>query len=58
MATIVYNANRNDVDTVWVAGRTLVENRRLRTADEAEVLAEGQRAAGAIYDKFRAGGPV
>ena len=25
---------------------------------EAEVLAEGQRAAGAIYDKFRAGGPV
>lgn len=58
VATIVYNANRNDVDTVWVAGRTLVENRRLRTADEAEVLAEGQRAAGAIYDKFRAGGPV
>ncbi|MBC5581032.1 hypothetical protein H8S23_05900 [Anaerofilum sp. BX8] len=32
---------RNGVDTVWVAGKVLAEGRRLKSADEAEVLAEG-----------------
>ena len=45
---------RNDVDTVRVAGKALAEGRRLKSADEAEVLAEGQRAASAVYGRSRA----
>ncbi len=55
VATIVYNANRHDVHTVLVAGKVLVEDRQLKTVDEAQVLAEGQRAATAIYRDYRAG---
>ena len=45
---------RNGVDTVRVADKALAERRRLESADEAEVLAEGQRAASAVYGRSRA----
>ena len=55
VATIVYNANRHDVDTVWVAGKMLVENKKLLPVEESWVLAEGQRAASSIYEDYKAG---
>lgn len=54
-STIVYNANRHDVDTVFVAGKMIVEKKELKTADQKEVLANGQRVATEIYEAFRAG---
>ena len=55
VATIVYNANRHDVDTVWVAGKMLVQEKRLLPVDESWVLSEGQRAASSIYEDYKAG---
>ena len=42
---VAYFANGNDVDTVIVNGQVLMEGRRVRTVDEAEVLEEAQREA-------------
>ena len=55
VATIVYNANRHDVDSVWVAGKPLVEHKRLLPAEESWVLSEGQKAASSIYEDYKAG---
>lgn len=52
IATLVYNANRNDVTDVWVAGEKVVSDGKLVKADEAEVLKEGQKAASAIYRTY------
>ncbi|MGH8453522.1 MAG: TRZ/ATZ family hydrolase [Nevskiales bacterium] len=38
LSQIVYTASRHQVSDVWVAGRRLLENRRLTTLDENEVL--------------------
>jgi len=40
---IAYFANGNDVDTVIVNGRVLMEGRRVLTVDETEVLELAQR---------------
>ncbi len=53
VATLVYNANRHDVDSVWVAGKPLVRGRKLLCADEAEILRDGQQIAGRIYESYR-----
>ncbi len=37
---IVYSANRNQVSDVWVAGKQLLDNRRLTSIDETGVLAK------------------
>ncbi len=42
---VAYYANGNDVDTVIVNGEVLMEGRRVRTVDEAEVLELAQREA-------------
>ncbi|MBN1922151.1 MAG: amidohydrolase [Anaerolineae bacterium] len=45
---IVYTCNGRDVDTVMVNGRIVVQNRRLLTADEAELAAEAQERGHAL----------
>jgi cytosine/adenosine deaminase-related metal-dependent hydrolase len=40
---VAYFANGNDVDTVIVNGEILMEGRRVRTVDEAEVLELAQK---------------
>ena len=40
---VAYFANGNDVDTVIVNGEILMEGRRVRTVDEAEVLESAQK---------------
>ena len=38
LSQIVYASNRQQVSDVWVAGKRLLDNRRLTTLDEAEIL--------------------
>lgn len=49
LSQLVYSAGRHQVSDVWVAGRRLLEDRKLTTLDEAAVLASahawGQRLA-------------
>ena len=52
IATIVYNANRHDVEFVMIAGEILVRERELLIADEAEILRDGQRTAMELYNQF------
>ena len=52
-STVVYNAGRGDVDTVMVDGELLVENRLLLRCDLSELLADGQRVASEIYDRYK-----
>ena len=54
-ATIAYNAGRGDVELVMVDGEILVEDHRLVRCDEKELLADGQRVAGEIYQRYKAG---
>ena len=41
---VAYFANGNDVDTVIIDGEVLMENRRVNTVDEAEVIVLAERA--------------
>jgi len=42
---LVYVTRGDDVETTIVNGKVLMENRRLLTLDEAQVLAEARRMA-------------
>ncbi len=42
LSHLVYAAGRENVDDVWVAGRRLLENRRLTTLDEQELAARAK----------------
>ncbi|MGD2145379.1 MAG: amidohydrolase [Anaerolineae bacterium] len=42
---LVYSAVASDVDTTIVDGHVLMENRRVRSLDEGEVIAQAQRSA-------------
>lgn len=44
-ANMVYSARGSDVDTVVVDGKVLMENRRVKTLDEEEVMLEAQKTA-------------
>ena len=44
-AALVYSARGSDVDTVIVDGRVLMENRRVKTVDEAEVMRRAEEKA-------------
>lgn len=46
---LVFNAHGGDVTDVFVDGRRIVEDRRLRTVDQAAVLAETQARAERIW---------
>lgn len=45
VANIVYSAQASDVDTVIINGKIIMENRRIITFDEQEVLEQADRAA-------------
>lgn len=49
VATLVYNANWNDVCFVMVAGETLIRDGQLTFADERQILEDGQAVADEIY---------
>lgn len=44
-ASMVYSANGNDVQTVIVDGKVLMENRQVKTLDEEEIMEKAQEAA-------------
>ncbi len=45
VANIVYSAQASDVDTVIINGNIIMENRRITTFDEEQVLEQAERAA-------------
>lgn len=45
LATIVYNANGNKIDTVIIDGRTIVRAGKVVTADEQAVIREASQIA-------------
>ena len=51
---LVYAANGREVKTVIVAGKTLVKNGQVLTADEAAVRAEAQLQAAAVAQRVTA----
>ena len=50
-AHLVFTANGDDVDSVWVDGVRLVEGRTIRSVDEASVIATGQAAAEELFER-------
>ena len=54
-STIVYNANRSDVDTVMIAGNILVEEKKLKNMDMKEIMRNAQKVASSIYEMHREG---
>jgi len=44
-ANIVYSANGNDVDTVIVDGKILMENKNVKTLEEKKVMLKAQKTA-------------
>jgi 5-methylthioadenosine/S-adenosylhomocysteine deaminase len=44
-ASLVYSAHGSDVDTVIVDGEIVMENRRVKTLDEASVIREAEKTA-------------
>jgi len=48
-AHLVFTANGDDVDSVWVDGRRLVAGKRVLSVDEAAVMATGQAAAEELF---------
>jgi len=48
ISQLVYAARGADVDTVWVRGQMVMENRRLLTLDEREILANADRIAARV----------
>jgi cytosine/adenosine deaminase-related metal-dependent hydrolase len=49
---IVYNANAEDVDRVWVDGRLVVDGGRVLAADEAKILAALQAGGDRMWPKM------
>jgi 5-methylthioadenosine/S-adenosylhomocysteine deaminase len=54
VANLVYYANGNDVETVIIDGRVVVEDRTIKTVDEQEMLRHAQRAAVRNWERFYA----
>ena len=55
VANLVYCAKANDVDTVFVDGRKVVENRRLLTIDQIALCREAQERFDAIVGRIENG---
>lgn len=51
LASLVFSAGEENVDTVLVAGRVIMAGGRLTTLDEAALLAEAQTAACALAER-------
>ncbi|AFC27684.1 amidohydrolase family protein [Paenibacillus mucilaginosus] len=57
-SALVYNANGNDVDTVIVDGRVVVERGRCTLVDEDEVLRRAQARVDRLRERLSAAYPV
>lgn len=53
MSSIVYSASSNDVDTTIVNGKILMENRKLTTLDEGEIIENSNRSIERLWKKLR-----
>jgi 5-methylthioadenosine/S-adenosylhomocysteine deaminase len=51
---LVYASSGHEVKTVMVAGRVVMRDRQILTADEAAVRAEAQAQAGALAQRVAA----
>ena len=51
VANLVYAAHGGDVDTVLVAGRALMRDRRVLVADEDEVVEEAEKRGWSVLDR-------
>jgi len=49
----IYGINSSHVETVVAKGRVIVENRVLKTADEAEILAYSRQMADRLWEKLK-----
>ena len=54
ISNLVYSANGGDVDTVLVDGKILMQERKVLTLDEEEILKRAQKAAEDLVSKRRA----
>ena len=48
VASLVYCANGSDVETLIVDGKIIMENRRVLTMDEAEVLQKANEVSASV----------
>jgi len=51
VSTLVYAASGQDVDTVVIGGKTVVQGREVLTLDEARILAEARERAEAVWKR-------
>ena len=51
VSALVYSARGDEVDSVWVDGRRVVDGGRLTTRDESDILAASQRSADALVER-------
>jgi 5-methylthioadenosine/S-adenosylhomocysteine deaminase len=54
LKALIYHANRNDVDTVIVDGRTVMEDGKVLTLDEEEILVRADEVARRLWKKAEA----
>lgn len=52
VANLVHYANGNDVETVIIDGKIVMENRKIKTLDEKSVLMSGQKASEEVWREF------
>ncbi len=52
VANLVHYANGNDVETVIIDGKVVMENKLIKTVDEAKVLQDGQIASEEVWQAF------
>lgn len=50
-ANLVYSAKGENVDTVIIDGRIIMENRKIKTVNEAEVIKEANEAAKSLIER-------
>jgi 5-methylthioadenosine/S-adenosylhomocysteine deaminase len=55
VSALVYSARGDEVDSVWVDGRRVVENGRLLAHDEHDIIFASQQAADRIVDRAGTG---
>jgi len=54
LKALIYHLNRNDVDTVIVDGRVIMEGRNVLSVDEEEVISKAHEVAMRIWGKAEA----
>ncbi|MEM2892676.1 MAG: amidohydrolase [Candidatus Bathyarchaeia archaeon] len=52
VTNLVHYANGNDIETVIIDGKIVMENRKIKTLDEERVLISGQKASEEVWRQF------